>query len=480
MPRRKAKKKLKIRARHTGRIEQRGSRFYARWMENGVRRVESTGIHLADFDGDAGKARQAAEAWLARRLAPLRARDAIVKAERDETAVRAQLEGIYKGELAKIEDRRRSDEADGVPPVAVAEAFSRLMSSPKYEQPSPGTALQLKGQITRFTDWLAERHPSVQLLREVTPAVAGEYAAQLKRDVAGGTFNNHLLAIRLLWKVLASEIKGGECPFAEIAKATPEKSTRRPLTDAELKAVFDGARGDRDLTMLLSLMLYTGARLSDACLMRWESIDFNRGIVGFTAIKTGARCRPPLMPELRALLETVPQSERTGYVCPAFAETYKPHPARMSIMIMRHFKACGIETTVRDKAGRSHPVLGAHSFRHTFVSKCGAAGVPLAVVQTWTGHMSASMTERYFHESDAATLMYARAIPAVAAIAPADAPQALPSAGGATTPSDGPDAAESRRDALRAVLDAMGGDELRWARKEIDNRIDAQRRRAAK
>ena len=43
-----------------------------------------------------------------------------------------------------------------------------------------------------------------------------------------------------------------------------------------------------------------------------------------------------------------------------------------------------------------------HSFRHTFVSFCANAGVPLDIVATIVGHGSSAMTRHYAHISDEA------------------------------------------------------------------------------
>ena len=468
-------KKRKIRARHTGRLELRGQTFIARWMEVGIRHSESTGIRLADFDGNAEKAREAADRWLARRLGYLRARDSILKNEKDEEAVRAQLEGVYRGELAAIEERRKAEQSDSIPPVAIAEAYDRLLYSPEYRKPKEHTLVLVKGRIDKLSRWLAEHHPSVKFLREITPMLAKEYAGLIKNELGNTTFKTHICTLSQIWRVLADEIKGdGINPWEKIPTQKAEASCRRALTDAELAAVFDGAKGNRDLTLLFGFMLFAGMRLSDACLVKWENVRLDRGILDFTAVKTGAKCKPPLVAELRAMLMQTPESKRTGYVLPGFAATYDKDPRPMSILVSRHFRKCGIATSITGKDGRSHPAATAHSFRHTFISKCGNAGVPLAIVQGWVGHMSKDMTEHYFHDDERATLMYARQIPAstvapqIAAVEPL---QALPCARGATIPADGTDAPQSRYGALCAILDEMTADELEKARREIDNRL---------
>ena len=67
--------------------------------------------------------------------------------------------------------------------------------------------------------------------------------------------------------------------------------------------------------------------------------------------------------------------------------------------------ATGQDTTSSEDKG--HRALRAnlyslHSFRHTFVSFCANAGVPLDVVGAIVGHGSIAMTRHYAHISDEA------------------------------------------------------------------------------
>lgn len=206
-----------------------------------------------------------------------------------------------------------------------------------------------------------------------------------------------------------------------------------------------------------------------------------------------ARCKPPIMAELRSMLMRTPEEGR-GYVIPSLAKSYAASTQSTSALITAHFAKYGIETSVTGRDGRKRPDATAYSFRHTFISKCGNAGVPLAIVQGWVGHMSKNMKENYFHESDTATLMCAAqipALPAVAGIAATDAPQAIPHAGAqqltergvgeaghghsawgdATMPPDSAGAAENRHGVLCSIFDGMTADELKKVRAEIDNRL---------
>ena len=83
------------------------------------------------------------------------------------------------------------------------------------------------------------------------------------------------------------------------------------------------------------------------------------------------------------------------------------------------FHKAGIDTQTdtaqRNKDGtpRKAVDVGFHSLRHTYVSLCANAGVPLAVVQSIVGHTSPAMTRHYFHESDDALRGAAAALPDV-------------------------------------------------------------------
>ena len=60
---------------------------------------------------------------------------------------------------------------------------------------------------------------------------------------------------------------------------------------------------------------------------------------------------------------------------------------------------------------RNPNLYSLHSFRHTFVSFCANAGVPLDVVASIVGHGSTAMTRHYAHISDAAKDRAIQALP---------------------------------------------------------------------
>ena len=74
------------------------------------------------------------------------------------------------------------------------------------------------------------------------------------------------------------------------------------------------------------------------------------------------------------------------------------------------FLGVGVNTTTRRRAGiatrekragwhQSRPTASFHSLRHTFVTRCVEAGVPVAVVRELVGHTRETMTLHYTHIS---------------------------------------------------------------------------------
>jgi hypothetical protein len=137
------------------------------------------------------------------------------------------------------------------------------------------------------------------------------------------------------------------------------------------------------------------------------------------------------------------QADQSGeYVMPEYAAAYLKRNSTVTARIQTHFADCGIVTAApeRKQRVRRGVEVGFHSLRHSFVSLCANAGVPLAAVQSLVGHSNPAMTRHYTHIGIEA---------AQGAIA------ALPSVSGATT--DKVKAAQSPADALKTILGLARG-----------------------
>lgn len=462
--------KRPIRRRHTGRVENCSGTYIARWMIDGKRYSHSTGIRERDFDTpEAAKA--AADEWLQNHLRHVHAVDAVKDAGLKEATLRGAIATITAGAVAEI--HHEAETADAGADLLIDTAFSTYVQSPRRRKVKDSTLRVYRSMFDGFKKWANKAHPEITLMKEITPYLAEEFARHIRQTIQGERYNSVLITLGHVWKVLEREIGAGANPWTgdNLPKQERAQSMRRPLTDEELRRVFAACAADRELTLLCAVMYLTGARLSDACLLRWDAVDFAHGIVRYTAVKTGATCKPPLQAQLRALLAETPEAERDGYVVPRFAEMYqsKDGSAKCSQAVIMLLKTAGIETSVTGAGTRRHPAVTAHSFRHTFVSRCGNLGIPLAIVQGWVGHMDEQMTRRYFHEDEAASVGWAAKLPLALADAQGTGAGRTADAEATLAPADG-------ADATQGVLAAFGAILRRATDAELETMLDAIRR----
>lgn len=103
--------------------------------------------------------------------------------------------------------------------------------------------------------------------------------------------------------------RGKVNPFSLVIKRNTDPSAqtihRVPLTNGQIEALRDEAKGDELLYPLVECGLATGARLVDIAHMKKENIDLREGFITFTAQKTGTVCDIPLFDEFRKICEGI-------------------------------------------------------------------------------------------------------------------------------------------------------------------------------
>lgn len=310
---------------------------------------------------------------------------------------------------------------------------SRLKSCKRYSAgaiPKDSTVDVYHGYFMRFAEWMKEYCPEVYQLSNVTPEIADEFIGELQRKLAAGTVNKYRAFFIAFFHALNNDgkISIRRNPFATVERLEEDVNSRRELSVPELQRIIETAEGD--LKLLLQVGTFTGLRLGDCCTLLWNEIDLARGIVRRkprkTSRKTGALVTLGIPEPLFQALNAVPETERSGYLLPRFAELYlAPHgTGAVTRIIQRHFKACGIELyapgtgakyhyegkkKVYDESRRAVLQVGFHSLRHTWISLHAMHGTPQAVIQQAAGHANPAMTEHYTHVSDEAARIAARA-----------------------------------------------------------------------
>jgi integrase len=424
----------------TGYLIKRGSVYYAAWTVSGKKFMRST--HQRD--------RRKAQTELSRIMQPFLVEDETRTLE----SIKARIEG-GRAELVKLEEERN-------PPLTVAAAWNRYLATTTRPDSGEKTLSDYAGHFRAFENWLKNTHPQAVRLRDVTPAIAEQYAEHLKgRGLVPSSFNKHVAVLRLAFRVLKLQARMDADPWGEVQRKKVVSQSRRELTTDELRTVCAATTGE--MRLLFAIGIYTGLRLADCVLLRWAEVDLRRGIIRRITRKTARRNqRPVVIPihfTLRGVLEEITASERGEYVLPETAALYLRDGSAVSKLIQAHFKACGVKThrpgtgfvteigadvkPVEKYTGKRAVVeVGFHSLRHTFVSLCRAAGAPLAVVEAIVGHSSPAMTQHYTHVSETAAAHAVNGLPVLLGEA-ADSP------------------ALSRDDQLRKIIGRMTPKKLR-------------------
>ncbi|MBU1210960.1 MAG: site-specific integrase [Alphaproteobacteria bacterium] len=135
----------------------------------------------------------------------------------------------------------------------------------------------------------------------------------------------------------------------------------------------------------IRLLILTGARLNEILTLRWEYIDFERGIIFLPDSKTG---RKPIILNDAAtgVLNALPRFEMNPYVI--VGGRHGQH----LVNLQKPWQ------TVRNLA--ELPNVRIHDLRHTFASVAVASGGSLPIIGRALGHSQPSTTQRYAHLTD--------------------------------------------------------------------------------
>lgn len=432
-----SKTKQKTRSKGTGTIYKDRNRFYFKVRING--KAKTTLLRNAD-DTPCTNVPDAEKA--AERLRPI-----LLASTKEEIALH-------------IADAKKIKKRSG---LLLSNVWHTFVKSPSRPDCKDTTLNNHSNSWEYFLRWVTAKHPEATRAAEIDVDIAKEYFAdQMSRGLSGRTFNFYLASLRLVYQNIMEQGAIDENPFLSVVKRVEETQARREFTAEQVASIFEGfdtgfyydttfevlgtgrTRVKREkhleyvpmhkeqMKVLLNLCCWTGCRGQDGCLMTWDAIDFKNNRITYIPIKTARKTRQrgvtlPLHPNLRAALIDALQWRNTNrpdedYVIPAVAERYNRNATGVQKDVMKIIRcATGLETTVKAKGERRKYKVNAyslHSFRHTFVSFCANAGVPLAIVAEIVGHGNPAMTRHYSHISDVAKSEAINALPVFAVNVP--------------------------------------------------------------
>jgi integrase len=218
------------------------------------------------------------------------------------------------------------------------------------------------------------------------------HVASLHHAMAGTPYfaNRMLAAVSSCWSWgerhgLLPE--GHANPAAKISRFR-EEGRERFLTSNELSRLGDAlaqceTRFGPYASGAIRLLCLTGARLNEVLALRWQEVDFERGLALLPDSKTGRKIVQLSAPAL-AVLDSLPRLDGCLYVIAGMAGR------RADLQRPWAF--------VKESAGLEGVRL--HDLRHSFASIGAGASLGLPMIGKLLGHTQAATTHRYAHLGD--------------------------------------------------------------------------------
>lgn len=309
------------------------------------------------------------------------------------------------------------------------------------DKATPATVHEELSYQATLQEFLFQLDPRITQFAQITADHAVKYASFLKqKDLSVSTHNRKIIRLRKIFSTLQS-YRAEENPFAAPSlrrkpREEQDNMVRRiPFTREEeerLRQLLDDPAykimNKEELKTVFYVGMYTGQRMKDCVLARWDQVDLENRRIFVKQFKTGKEVSIPLAAPLWKLLTEVKAQELSPvYISPNVAERYRKKDARGKVVgdnyinldIMRVIKWLGLPTSV-EIPGRKRKVTvrGFHSLRHSFCTHCAEAGVAKAVVQSILGAESSILDRIYTHIGTEAQMAAIEAVSGTASSTP--------------------------------------------------------------
>jgi len=234
-------------------------------------------------------------------------------------------------------------------------------------------------------------------LRQMDRSVVRRYVAWLKsRGLKASSVARHLNSLRSFCNYLRESQYTEADPFFRISLPKRPQEVPAHLTAEEAEALLAAAGRQRCVfnafrdTAVLSVLLYTGVRRSEALNLRLSDLDLAGGTLQVVAGKGGKSRVLPLLPApceaLSDWLELRPTDcgHDRVFTCKWGAPLSK---RGLASCLSRALQAAGIR----------RPGITLHSLRHTFACLLLKGGCDLYSLQRMLGHSRLDTTAGYLH-----------------------------------------------------------------------------------
>jgi len=244
-------------------------------------------------------------------------------------------------------------------------------------------------------DWWRKRLGDYRIA-DVTPPLIAEQRdklaatpIRLEKDRSAGSVNRYLAALSHAFTVAMKEWNwADENPVRKVSKLKEPRGRVRYLTDDERTALLEACESsfEERLYPIVLFALSNGARQGEIMNLRWQDIDFERGVAILHETKNNERRAVPVTGLLAQALRDHGKVRRMD------TDLVFVGPLGKAVFPRRAWEIALEQAEIED--------FHFHDCRHSAASELAMSGATLADLAAVLGHKSLAMVKRYQHLTD--------------------------------------------------------------------------------
>tara|TARA_R110001592_G_scaffold361413_1_gene672017 strand:- start:27105 stop:28280 length:1176 start_codon:yes stop_codon:yes gene_type:complete len=277
-------------------------------------------------------------------------------------------------------------------PASISEVVAMVLSYMEQENRAPKTLAAYRHVYRDFQEFARARNKSK--VHQINLRLIDEYReARRAAGKAPKTIWKETAIIRRLVRFALSRKLILRDPLEGLQNPQPRPTEQPCWSPEELEQIIDAAGGT--LKLIFILLADTGMRLGELQWLVWEDFIFDQKYIHIRpkedwSPKTGESRRVPMTERVYEEFRRLPRTHRwvfTRGVSLRYPDGGRQiSPTRTLRALKRLLKRIGMSQDGK-----------VHTFRHSFISKALAKGIPATTVRSWVGHVSDEMLRRYTH-----------------------------------------------------------------------------------
>lgn len=241
---------------------------------------------------------------------------------------------------------------------------------------------------------------ALKRLDRITREMCQKFIDYQATRVSSGTVHRYKTSLACVFNAAIREGYITRSPLLGINLPKIRQVKRELFTHEEVrKMLTEFPQVWRD--MVLICLGTAGQRIGDCACLKWEYINFEKGIISFDTQKTGYEVEIPMLPKLAERLLEIQQTQEEGeiYVLPEMARKYQRSKGYLSTEFITLLKGLGIASNlhVKTTAGRRNVSSKSfHGLRNFAVTTLRDAGVGDDMTCALVGHENVQQDRAYY------------------------------------------------------------------------------------